>query len=594
MKKSLLFGLLAVLAAVFIFTACDNGTTSTEKGDPYPEPTPIKIDVVVTTETDLRDLIPGAGAPADSSKWKDKIIGLNPSTSPLALTADLTIPEDYTVYVFGNKTLKTSAGFGLTVKGNLEVGAGGIVSVADGEKPIIVKDGGNITIDDEGNLSLFLISDINDGETKPVTVVGDTSKVKVEGGTLTLQAFTKLADLEKAFASVESGLLNVTGIKPVKPSEITSFAVTKDRKMTVEVSKVETETSLNIPEGLDLTAYGNLPLVTGLTVDGTFKAIGNLPLLADLTINNGTFNSTGIFTGLKTLIIGADGNSNLSGARLPALETLEVNGKLVTDASTVLPGLPGGVTVKVGEDGTLTLGGTTGVLKDSTIDGKLIVPTGATVTVGTNAVLTIVNPTQAYIEGPGSIVALGGTTGGTITVGSEDALTGYTTKSGGITGTAFPSAVRAIDSDYTRLMIRTGLHTSFGTNAQDAAIGSTTIASDSTPAVVYMNGNGTTSGSDKFLLNTGSDLVQSTLASFPPSVDISGTDGGAGNTITATTTFTPAVINGELTIVDSGWVTPSDLYVILTFKNLLPANGNLIGPEDYVVSFSVGVITGRT
>jgi hypothetical protein len=601
MKKSLLFGLLAVLAAVFIFTACDNGTTTTEGPEREVE-VPIEIDIVVTTEGELKALFPDPDGTAkkDTSEWKGKVIGLN---ADITLTANLTIPEGYTVYLFGNKTLATNSTYGITVKGNLEVGAGGMVSVADSAKPIVVTDTGNITIDDEGYLSLYLITDINDGATKPKTVVGDTSKVKVEGGTLILTAFTKLSDLTKAFDSVKSGLLYVDGPKPVKPSDITSLDITENRKITVEVSKTETATSLIIPKGMDLTTYGSLPLVTNLTIDGTFTTTSSLTVLTDLTIT-GTFNSTGTFPALKTLTVEAGGISDLGTASLPVLGTLIVNGTLdVEDA--VLPATSAtAVSVTVGETGKLTLDTIT--LANSTIEGKLVLAAGADVIVGQNAVLTLVNPTLKdssgvdYITGTGEIIAVGGSGGGTITVGSgEEVLVGYTTDAGGTVGVAgndLALALKAIDKDFTTLMIRTGLVTAFGTSGVEdvTAIGSTTIGGLNTPIGVFTNGTGATTGIPDILgvpviLDTNSALVQSLVTSTLGTI----VKGGTAAADVTEANFTLSVDSGAVKIADGAYATATDKYVIITFKNYLPKNRGLIGPEDYLVSFNIGVITKR-
>jgi hypothetical protein len=584
MKKSLLFGLLAVLAAVFIFTACDNGTTSTEKGDPYPVETPIEVDVIAANNGALKTLL-------EDQDYLDKVIGietnitLDNATLPTGGTI-ATIPVGYTVYLIGANTLSTDTGYGLKVAGKLLVGPGATLTVPEDDDSIVVADGGSIVVEPLGNITLYKATDINDGAKKPATVLGDTSKVKVTGGTLTVDAFTKLADLTKAFDSVESGDLIVTNLVPVKPSDITSLPITKDRKLTVGVSKPDlTATSLHIPEGLALRAHGSLPLLTELDIDGEFEVIGNLPELADLTIN-GTFNSSGKFAKLETLTI--EGESELSGD-LSALKTLVVNGTLDTTDATLPTALTAGVEVTVGVDGVLILDEV--VLNDSTIIGELELV--GDVIVATTKVLTIDDPKN--VSGTGAaIIAEGGTTGGVISAGFI-----YTTKPTGIEGDTFNDAVKAIDKDFITLTtdrVSGGLLTgTFGPKVEETSIGSATVVSDSATVAVSKTNNGV-AGTAFTLADANSDLVQSGITGATFDKEIAGLSGpgpaGSGD-ITSHGTFDVEVDTGTVKVGDSDFNNTTPKAVIITFKNLLPSNSGLIGPEEYLVSFSVGIITGR-
>jgi hypothetical protein len=605
MKKSLLFGLLAVLAAVFIFTACDNGSTSSPTT--ITDKVPIEVDVVVTTEADLRAVLDPDADPS----WEGEIIGLNvPGGGTLILTADLIIPAGYKVFVIGNTTLSTDGtqapgganDAGLTVEGHVRVLAEATLKVPEDGEPIVVKGDGSILVEYEGNLDLYKVTDINDGTTpRPATVL-NTDKVKVTGGTLTLAAFTKMDDLSDAFGSVESGDLVIDGIKPIKPSQITGFDTNKDRRITVTVAKGETEATLHVPKGMTLTATGPLTEVTTLTVDGKFTATGSIPKLTDLTIS-GEFDASGnTFLLLKTLTVEAGGKSALA-STFTVLDTLVVNGTLDTAGSTFT--VP--VNVTVGAAGELGLAAAT--LKDeSIINGKLHIV--GNITVGSNAVLNIVDPSKLdttplptlLVQNPvatSSVIFAEGSTAqpnaqGTITT---QGFEGYTTALGGsgIDGDVFKDALKAIDKDYVKLLVTTGLDDLFGDEPVDIyAIGSTTLTDVADTASVYYNGTGNITNVPPTNLprdfSTGFTLEPSYVSGFVGDVLVDGedaTDVDEGD-------FTPSLSGNDLQITDSGTDTADGpKYVILVYKNYLPANSGLIGPQDYLVSISVGILTER-
>jgi hypothetical protein len=552
MKKSLLFGLLAVFAAVFIFTACDNGTTSSS------EPTPsgdreeilLEVDIPVGTEADLRTELSTAAN-------KGKIIGLLTAASIPVTTTPLEIPEGYKVYVLGSGGLATAAGLGITVKGELLVGANSTLEVPVSGAPISVTDDGIIKVVTGGTLKIQKLLDIDDGAQPPAkkaTVVGETSKVTVtHDGILSLDSYKNLSELRTAFASIEEGTLVVVGSKPVKPSDILKeFPTTTDKKLTIRVSGVEDATSLTIPEGLDLTSIGSLSSVTSLVIDGTFTASGNLSNVTSLVVNS-EFTTSANLSGVTDLKVKGEGSFTTTGsARL------------------------GTLTVEVDEDASLTLGHTTvtTTLQTSTIDGSLAISAGS-ITLATDAVLTIIDPT--YVTGAGVIIA---ETTGTITVGSaEGAVAGYTTTAGGIAGGALGTALEALDDDYYGVITNaTSLaEATFGPDPANA-IGTVTITDDD-PTAVQRPVNA---------VATAIQLDAATTFEGTATVAQTGTDATISGTITFDWT------GGALTIDDDGYVVTTPKNIVLTFTGYRLANNGLVSPVTWSVPFSIGVSTGRS
>jgi hypothetical protein len=322
-KKSLLFGLLAALAAVFIFIGCDSGgdTEYVYVSQPYA----VHVDTVVSDQSGLEDAL-------EDSYYNGKIIGFDGSGITLA-TDDVTIPAGYTVYLLNGSDLATSAASDLIVAGTVYVGYGATLD-ASTAGAIEVSTGGIVSVVKNGTLSIADIDSIYDGD--ETTVLG-TNQVVITNGELVIDTITDTAtgaaaDLAPAFASVRSGYITVTtALTVVKSSEIAAISgpsATKSLSITANTAEGSTPTSLTIPVGLNLTTNAALADVTALTVYG------------DLTASSATLKSAG-----AKIVVGAGGSASLG--------TVAV---VLADSSVGAGGYLGGTFTDLDSEATLAVG----------------------------------------------------------------------------------------------------------------------------------------------------------------------------------------------------------------------------------------------
>jgi hypothetical protein len=343
-KKSLLFGLLAAVTAVFIITGCNNGTTEPEIRWRDPQRLPgemIHVDAAFNNESDLGDAL-------DSPAYNGKVIGIS---GPITLVSALEIPSGYTVYILNGGGLNTGSSAGLEINGALWVGMGGVLGadVSGSSADPITVDGGVINVVTGGQLSIDSEDSVIDGDGDPVL---GTSKISIVNGTLAYTAdgdFSDTGDIQDALGYITSGTLNVDLSSSLKPSDLQTLSIPAGKYVEADTGITgETEASLTIPAGLYLTTGANLGVVDELTVNGT------------LTASSATLKSAG---GAFTVNAGGEltlGAATLLTSSVDAGGVLTLSGDLTLDTGAVLtianPGRVSGTDKIIAAAGTITIG----------------------------------------------------------------------------------------------------------------------------------------------------------------------------------------------------------------------------------------------
>jgi hypothetical protein len=358
MKRSLIFGLIAVLSAGLLLVGCGNGTDGDTK---YINIGGRLVDVEVTTgqATDLSAAL------------------LNPNYQVIGVTsADITlpnngeivkIPEGKTVVLYAGLTVGT---VGLQVEGTLIVEGSGVLTATATTK-VWVTDG-QIEVNN-GTISIARVGDIyfnNPGSTIEVPALG-TGRVAFRGGNLTATAnLIGFDDVKTAFGWVPQGEVTLLGVdEPVKPSDLANIETTLTRRLTItNTVKSPGETgleALTIPVGLSFGTDDFLSSLTSLTVLGYLDLTNStLGSVVDLTVAGGLTAANATYTGLTSLIV----SNNFTVGTLTGLNTLTVDGGIFTAASVA--GGAEGLTFKVEEKGDAEITAITG-LKEGLIAGIL-------------------------------------------------------------------------------------------------------------------------------------------------------------------------------------------------------------------------------
>ncbi|MDR1443573.1 MAG: hypothetical protein LBI94_01725, partial [Treponema sp.] len=324
MKKSQLFGLLAALTAVVIFTGCPTDPDIeyrdkiVEKEKIVEKDKIIDNDVMIHIDT-LAENQAGLVAALANPAYEDKVIGYDGSTA--LASESVTIGEKYAVYILNGGDLATGSGAGLTVEGTLWVGYGAALTVGDSSEPIVV-DGGVVNVVTGGTLSIDSADSIQDAEGE--TALG-TAAVSIVNGKLAYtdgSGFDTTTKIAAALGYITSGTLDVGEVE-LKPSEVTGITIPQNKSLIANTGDTdETATTLIIPAGLVLTTGDDLDSVTELTVYGT------------LTASSATLKSDG-----AALTVGANGSASIGAATLltSTVEgSLTLNGDLTLDTDAVL------------------------------------------------------------------------------------------------------------------------------------------------------------------------------------------------------------------------------------------------------------------
>jgi hypothetical protein len=417
MKKGLVFGLIAVLSAALLVTACDNGTSGTETQAAV-TPDGVVVDRTVDSTTSL------ISALADNTVDVVAYI-LSSDVS----SGNIIIPAGKTVYLLNSTTDPKSFGPAeLEVRGTLIVSESTVLA-AGANNRVYLGNSGSIQIQAGGELRTDVrlsVSDLTDTGTAVASAIG---KVRYAGGSvltvtaepgLTVEEIGTLLGYLPASGAARSAV-GITGrtstltltapLTAVKPSDFAGVGeINAKRALTVTTQLPETREALTIPAGLSLTtAAGDLGVVTSLTVEGALSA-DTLPKLTSLTVSaGGGFTASGAVgapEGLTTVAIagtvtvqtlnvaasaavevaaGGSFDGDAGAAAISAAEGAKVNGTTVTDAgakivvltaaTATLPTTEAGTTYQI--KGAVTIGATFTVVEGAT----LLIPAGASLTV---------------------------------------------------------------------------------------------------------------------------------------------------------------------------------------------------------------------
>jgi hypothetical protein len=341
-KKGLLFGLIAVVSAALALSACSTGT------DPTSAPAVVE------------DGIPD-GRPANTEAELQRLLGDADDSKPIIFSVDSTttlnsvirIPEGKIVYIkpanhSTGGTLIPATNGGLIIAGTVIVTENAELKASD-NRDVHVVNGGVLEVYDAGTLSVdsrVNVDNYPDGaQTNSVLTnvrYAGGSTLKIAAEALKITEIQELLGVIPAAASkaavAPSGTSKlVLGLpQNFMPSELVGITGISDgRYLEVIADKAETETSLDIPAGIAITATKSLP-VTALTVSGGL----------DVVPANG-------LASLTTLTVTVGGDFTALGNTLPALTTLTVSGILNAPEAK---GATAGITITVAATGEVTVG----------------------------------------------------------------------------------------------------------------------------------------------------------------------------------------------------------------------------------------------
>ncbi|MFP3090970.1 hypothetical protein LQZ21_11665 [Treponema sp. TIM-1] len=398
MKKSLIFGFIAVLSAALLFTGCSQatdsaGTTSISIGGWL-------VDFEVDTEQELLDAF-------ENDDYK--VIGVVGSGSTLKIgyktgsaLSDLNvIPADKTVVLFTEVT----PGPTLTVEGKLIVEGGGNLAASFGAAEVAVTPTGQIQVIN-GTLTVNGPAAVH-GSPYDDEIFG-TPRLVFAGGTLAISGPTAtFADVKEALTWVPHGQVTIANlIEPIKPSVLTKIQpqTTAVRRLTItaklasSLETIETETELIVPPGLTFTTDDPLLTVTKLDVRGNLTLNeAFLARITDLTVSGTLAATKATYSKVKTLTV----NSSflVPTASFPALEDLIVSsGGAFTGSTLGTADSENGIGLAIAPKGSVTVTQINS-LRTSTIQGSLTA-TGFTPYAPTPA---LTDPSQLRVAPGGSI-----------------------------------------------------------------------------------------------------------------------------------------------------------------------------------------------
>jgi hypothetical protein len=360
MKRSLIFGLIAVLSAGLVFVGCGGSDSETQ----YINIGGRLVDYVVD-DNDEGKLLAALENPLY------QVIGV--TTNDLTLHdagagGIVVIPADKTLVLYAGLIVGTA---GLQVEGTLIVEGSGVLT-AEATKKVWVTDG-QIEVNN-GTISIDRVAAIyfnNPGSTIEVPALG-TGRVAFRGGNLDIsEELIGFDDVKTAFGWVPQGKVTLTGgvAEKITPTALAALETTLTRRLeiTAEVaSPGDTATELTIPAGLKFTTDDPLFSLTSLTVLGELNAsAATLASVVDLTVAGGLLAAQASYTSLTDLIVSNDFEVGV----LSGIKTLTVDdGEFI--AVSVAGDAEAGLTLKVEEKGEATIDAITG-LKEGVIAGIL-------------------------------------------------------------------------------------------------------------------------------------------------------------------------------------------------------------------------------
>jgi hypothetical protein len=398
MKRSLIFGLIAVLSAGLLLVACSDGSDSTGSS------TVINgrlVDVAVASEESLASALLNPDY---------QIIGVI-ETFAYKTSNDLTIvteiPVGKTVVLYTPIAVGTG---GLEVKGEVIVdGSGELTAVAT--KRVLVSSGhivvsnGKLTVD---NVAAIYSSTPGSVIENPAF---NTGGIRFENGTLNITApVDNLGNIETLFNLVPRGELVLDEVlEAINPSVLAAtIKTTATRRLSItepvgHIGAGDPVEILTIPAGLRFTTADPLPELTSLTVLGNLTATeAKFAVVTDLTVAGSLTAAKGLYTKLTALTV--------SGYFAPpfginGLTALTVDGPLGTFIAPSVGGAAtgdtAGITLTVNAGGTAAIDAITN-LKQGTIAGTLITTTNftpLTPSAGSSAVSPLSATAGAIING---------------------------------------------------------------------------------------------------------------------------------------------------------------------------------------------------
>jgi hypothetical protein len=397
MKRSLIFGLIAVVSAGLLFVACsdgsDSGGTSTVINGRL-------VDVAVSDEPGLLSALLNPDY---------QIIGVIDDISPL--TEALVIPKGKTVVLYA----EVAAGQDLLfeVQGEVIVdGSGTLTATVDDNKRVLVSSG-HIVVSN-GTLSVDNVAAIY--SSTPGSVIENpafnTGGIRFENGTLNITAAVdNLGNIETLFNLVPRGeLVLATVTEKIHPSVLaTTIKTTATRRLNITPNAVDNfdagdpVETLTIPAGMSFITADPLPNLTSLTVLGNLTATkAKLALVTDLTVGGSLAAAEGLYTKLTALTVSGSFAPPLG---INGLTALTVDGPLgnftAPSVGGAATGDTAGITLTVNEGGTATIDAITN-LKQGTIAGTLITTTNftpLTPSAGSSAVSPLSATAGAIING---------------------------------------------------------------------------------------------------------------------------------------------------------------------------------------------------
>jgi hypothetical protein len=369
MKRSLIFGLIAVLSAGLLLVACSDGSDSSGSS------TVINgrlVDVALYTEESLASALLNPDY---------QIIGVietfqYKTASVLSIVTE--IPVGKTVVLYTPIAVGTG---GLEVKGELIVdGSGELTAIAATNRVLVSS--GHIVVSN-GTLSVDNVAAIY--SSTPGSVIENpafnTGGIRFENGTLNITAAVdNLGNIETLFNLVPRGELVLDEVlEAINPSVLAAtIKTTATRRLSItepvgHIGAGDPVETLTIPAGMSFNTADPLSNLTSLTVLGDLTATeAKLALVTDLTVAGRLDAVQGLYTKLTALTVSGSFAPPLG---INGLTALTVDGPLGNFTAPSAGGAPtgdtAGLTLTVNAGGTADIDEITN-LKQGTIAGTLI------------------------------------------------------------------------------------------------------------------------------------------------------------------------------------------------------------------------------
>ncbi|MDR0688645.1 MAG: hypothetical protein LBG08_00050 [Spirochaetaceae bacterium] len=417
-KKGLVFGLIAVLSAVLLFTGCNTGTGSTES------PVTVAPDGMVVDRTVNSE-------PALVSALDDPnvdVVAFVFGSTDLTASGGIIIPAGKTVYLLNPNTevrTLTPAAAGLEVRGNLIVSESTRLAAGSNAK-VYLGNSGSIQIQAGGKLRTdkrTSVSNLTDAGVGVASVLGN---VRYAGGsdlTITAEPDLTVTQIGEILGYITAGparsanisltapssLTLEAALTQVKPSDIAGVpGISAARTLAVTPVAVETESSITIPPGAVVTITQELPTVKTLVVEGSVSApsVGNGTDAVTVSKGAALTVETAIKFAAESKIVsgGSFSGSAAEGANIPADPGATVNGTTVKEEETI---------VVVTDTLPTTFEAKTYQIKGTiTVSSAITVPAGTTLLIPEGATLTIDSTGSIAEASEGTIILEGGTATG--------------------------------------------------------------------------------------------------------------------------------------------------------------------------------------